>query len=513
MFGIPSPSRQIQFHHDDVESKAEIVLNEDDCSFSDLCDSVKSFESFELPDEKKTVEDKGSLSDVGNAFQRLPKITVDIQDIRKLLDHQKKLHQKKKFEESITSNYDNHLARELKNRGRSLEQLSPAQQADVADQKENYLSKLIAFSRKVVDEVDDPNKQIVRIAQFEKQLLPNIHRDNISKGKNQKACGRMAVNSEQLKQVYKRAQLMNSLGIQDAKKNIELAIKKSREINSLLEVSARLDIKPYEVTPEQLLDLELEESKNAFEELLKMEEKSEGGLKPQPKVRKGRAKKVEKRSSAVADKATPSRAVEAKPPSLSDLKTNYLLSIHQRKPWLKIAKRVRRWETNDLETIRTFRDKQGELQRYLNLSPEDICQQRMYHLHPGLFLVLSDENDRMAYAFDTGSGYRVIATITQKGKVTAGYIDIGVTDGVIIHSYFTESSYQNVNQLFNAPKHENEEDENHVQWESNVPYEFSILDKGVLSMNYSSKDLKESYSVEIYPVRKKYLNPSIRSAI
>jgi hypothetical protein len=280
----------------------------------------------------------------------------------------------------------------------------------------------------------------------------------------------------------------------------------------LLEISDANKQQPlYEINVEQVQAYQAKKPNAIFDDLMDScgDELSKVFLKAQKK------KKKKKKAPKSLELQSPSRErLEGKSRIISseDLRINYSLSIYKRKNLYTLASRVSRWEKATVKEIRSFKDQGGMVQHYASLTDEEICLQRLYHLLTGIELILSDPKDKNIYSFPTNTGRGLIACLTFEGVKTHGCIYLGINKKdqekeEVYHKYFEKSSFQDRNLILydRLPKVQESEDEG--VWEPTVPYEFSVSESGVILINYP----KDKCSVEIMPIRKKFLDPHLFS--
>jgi hypothetical protein len=176
--------------------------------------------------------------------------------------------------------------------------------------------------------------------------------------------------------------------------------------------------------------------------------------------------------------------------------------------YTELSRVSERWKTTNLDTIRSFQDKDPNgniIQRYSKLTRKEILNQKCRHYLPGTELLLSDDKDRKVYSFPTNRGVGMIAELYIENKKLEGVIYFGIgKDGVIYHKYFEPFEEQHNKSSLFADSTLLEETEEKEAWHSPTDVAFDVSDKVVISFKYG-----KTHSVYIHPVRRDLLDPNM----
>ncbi len=220
------------------------------------------------------------------------------------------------------------------------------------------------------------------------------------------------------------------------------------------------------------------------------------------KKKKGRGSRGSKKQrkpqaqEASAAAALPRKKTEA----LFEAYTDFLL---KQTPNFTEAQRVKRWRTNNVVKIQKFRDRQGDrvIQRYAShyFTEDKLIKTRMYHLAGlGLEKIISNDEDRAIYSFDTSTGVGVLAQIVIDRVVKNGIIYFGINkEQVIYHRFFEklkqgDKAEQLIQRTDIQPSELEEEEETPT-----LDVSFKVRENGIIELNYSGVN----FALFVHPLR------------
>lgn len=192
-------------------------------------------------------------------------------------------------------------------------------------------------------------------------------------------------------------------------------------------------------------------------------------------------------------------------PSPTELRSQYILSLHERPSLPEHPRVTKRWRTKNPGEIRNFEDTlaSGErIKRYEGLSDPQIRYLRACHYLPCLEKIFAEGCDKRMYTFRTEKGLGMAAILHHDNQKHYGFINFGIgSDGFLYHRFFEKTDS---GQLLQAIQRTGKElvpvapVKDEEKWTTASKCQFEVLEDRAIHVSYPD----EEHAITIYPIRK-----------